>query len=60
MIFWEWWIIGTSVECIYGVICMFVHMHVFGWNLKTHFGPQGGVRLLVKIYNLFSRYLEGF
>ena len=34
---------SKCVECIYGVIYIFVsvHMHVFVWSSKSHFGLQG-------------------
>ena len=40
-------LIGTSEECIYGVIgiCASVSMHVSGWSSKTHFGLHRGVKV---------------
>ena len=42
--FWVWEIVGTSEECIYGIIgiCISVHMCAFGQSPKTHFGLQNG------------------
>ena len=56
--FWVWGVIGTSVECIYGVscICVSVCMHIFGWSSIPHFGLQGGVQVHGKsqIYSTYN------
>ena len=51
--FWEGGLIGTSEECIYGVIgiCASISMHVSGWSSKTHFGLQMGVKVNEKFSN---------
>ena len=57
---WVGMLIKTSKKCVYGIIgiCASVHMHVFGWSYKTHFGLQKVVKVNKKFSNLFYRYLE--